>query len=94
MIEFWNSWLKNQGSTFSAFDIAARIGANRNSVGPLLSKLVSERKVEKRGHGMYSANRAVASFVITQESPDERKLSLGYFAEEGVATGREGVRKT
>jgi hypothetical protein len=67
---------KDETGTFSAFDIAANIRANRNSVGPMLSRLVAEGKIEKRGHGTYGAIRKVsgtdvAGFTIRQEeSPD------------------------
>ncbi len=62
----------NENTTYSAFDIAARLEANRNSIGPLLSRLVSDGKIEKRGHGTYGAvSKGRGLFIGAQEeSPD------------------------
>jgi hypothetical protein len=58
-------------TTYSAFEIAANLNANRNSVGPMLSRLVTESKIEKRGHATYGALRKTPELFIGQEeSPD------------------------
>lgn len=39
--------------TFTAPQVTTLLGANPNSVGPLLSRLVAEKKIRKVGHGEY-----------------------------------------
>ena len=43
--------------TFTTPQVVATLNANPNSVGPILSRLVAERKIEKVGHGEYRAKR-------------------------------------
>ncbi len=42
---------------FSSVRVADILAANQNSVGSLLSRLVSQDKIEKRGHGAYGAKK-------------------------------------
>ncbi len=48
---------EHSDETFSASQVAIRLNANLNSVGPYLSDLAGEHKIERRGRGLYGANR-------------------------------------
>jgi hypothetical protein len=43
--------------SFTTASVTTLLGANKNSVGPLLSRAVSDGKIERRSHGEYSALR-------------------------------------
>ncbi len=65
--------------TFTAPMVSQLLGANPNSVGPLLSRLVAEQKVRKVGHGEYQGTSPdplwwpkddeIAVEAIDEESP-------------------------
>ena len=55
-----------------AFDTATAakaLGANINSVGPYLSDLTSEGKIERRGRGLYGALRKTDTDVTDDDIP-------------------------
>jgi hypothetical protein len=46
--------------SFNLASVAKALDAKENSVGPYLSVLTNERKIERRGHGLYGALSAKA----------------------------------
>ena len=63
---------------FTMATVAAALGAKENSVGPYLSELAKDGKIERRGRGMYGALRPdnpMAIFVNLTEARREQEES-------------------
>lgn len=48
---------------FTVSRVAGELNANENSVGPYLSRLVSETKIAKRGRGLYGSLDGVSRVI-------------------------------
>jgi hypothetical protein len=53
--------------SFNLTSVASALGANENSVGPYLSDLAKEEKIERRDRGLYGALRPKPSDGIKDE---------------------------
>ena len=62
--------------TFTTAEVTTLLGANPNSVGPLLSRAVADGKIVRRGHGEYGALRV--------EDLEDDKKSLQEMFEEAM----------
>jgi len=59
----------DETQTFSSGMVSQRLNANPNSVGPLLSRLVAEKKIRKVGHGDYRAHSQPTDWMVAEEKP-------------------------
>ena len=67
----------DEARTFTSGIVSRQLNANPNSVGPLLSRLVAEKKIRKVGHGDYRAHSQPVDWISEMNglTPNENPVS-------------------